>query len=61
MAGKKYKIKKVNGVKVAVRLEKDHERSMIPPATRVHKSGKEYDRRRILKETRKAYEDITGR
>ena len=49
---KKYKIVKVRGVKVAVALKKDHDRLQYPAPSEVHKSIRDYDRKKVKKETR---------
>ncbi len=49
---KKYKIVKVRGVKVAVALKKDHDRPQYPAPSEVHKSTRDYDRKKVKRETR---------
>ena len=50
---KKYKIKKVLGVKVAVKLEKDKNRPEYPKPSIGHQDLKKYDRKRAKEEERK--------
>ena len=50
---KKHVIKTIEGVKVAVPIVKDHNRTLMPPPTSVHKSQKDYDRQKAKKDLRK--------
>ena len=49
---KKFKVIKVNGVKVAVKLKKDAQRPAYPAPSEAHKSNRDYDRQKLKKETR---------
>ena len=47
----KFKIVTAEGTKVAVKIQKDHERPPFPPPVITHKSEREYDRKQFRKET----------
>ena len=49
---KKYKVMKVQGVKMAVELKKDSLRPVYPAPAVAHKSSRDYDRKKVKKETR---------
>lgn len=55
---KKYKIVKVNGTKVAIRIRKDHERPAYPRPVVTHRSESDYDRKSFRRETRNLSEEI---
>ncbi|MBR2258829.1 MAG: hypothetical protein IJ899_16185 [Blautia sp.] len=54
---KKYKIQKINGVKVTVRLKKEHDRPKMPPPTITHKNESDFSRKEVKRQTRKMIHD----
>lgn len=57
MRKKKYKVQKIQGVKVAVEIKKDHDRPKFLP-TITYKTRTDYDRKQLKKETRKLSDDF---
>ena len=54
---KKYKVKKIKGIKVVEKIKKDHERPLIPPCI-IYNMKTKYNRKREKETLRKETEDV---
>ena len=55
---KKYKVEIINGIRMAVAIEKNPNRPKVPSPVRCHSGRKDYNRQQVRLETRKILNEM---